>query len=88
MHIMNETKSITREIDELKELIYRTYYLYINSTNIVIKAECEERLQKLFIHKSELEHLVMAVHYIARKKKDIESETMRLSSITEGRTVY
>ncbi len=66
---MNETKSIAEQLDELKELIYRTYYLYTNSTDIVIKAECEERLQKLFIHKSELEHLVIAVNYIARRTK-------------------
>lgn len=50
---MAETKPNLKQIEQL---IHRTYHLYTYTASIVERAECEEKLLRLFELKNELEN--------------------------------
>lgn len=70
---------------QIETLIHRTYYLYKNTSNVLIQAECEEKLLRLFRFKNVLENHSEIIKMTGRILKR-RSELRRGVLSTRGKT--
>lgn len=62
-----------QRVNQIEQLIHRTYYLYRDTSNIVIKAECQDKLLSLFRFKNVIENhnriITMTTRMLKRKSE-------------------
>lgn len=81
---MKQPKPVLKEVERL---IHKTYFLREKTTDIVMKAEYEERLNHLFTLKKQMEEEITQVRIIARVSKKRHIKYLQTAVLIAGKNV-